>query len=58
MPSVPQGELMGFCSPGQIPRILLVPKQFAYGVLRGKYRSELTECDLGLMDGDTTGETG
>lgn len=26
------GELMGFCSLGQIPRILLVPEHFACGV--------------------------
>lgn len=31
-PSVQCGELMGFCSLGQIPRILLVPKHFACGV--------------------------
>lgn len=31
-PSVQCRELMGFCSPGQIPRILLVPEHFACGV--------------------------
>lgn len=31
-PSAQCAELMGFCSPGQIPRILLVPERFACGV--------------------------
>lgn len=49
---------MVFCSPGQIPRILWSQNTSPVEFIIRKYRSELTEYKLGIMDRDNIGENG